>query len=251
MPALFIREPVNTLTHLGAMFAAIPAAAFLLRMAWGDRVKFYGMLVYSCSLIFCFAASGLFHGVPEAYIEPFSLLDHIGIYALIAGTVTPIGLIMLNGRARVALVSGIWLMAAAGIGVRLCCEAPLSVRTGFYLVMGWIGCIGYFQLVQRLSHAKVVPMWLGGLFYSVGAAINLTWTSFPPELSILFGPHELFHVFVIAGAACHYYFMIAVLIPYRRLPAFTDDAGPPIHTTIPTLTNTGVRSGSAVNAETH
>ena len=104
--------------------------------------------------------------------------------------------------------------------------------------------------MQRLSHAKVVPIWLGGLFYSVGAAINLTWKSFPPELSILFGPHELFHVFVIAGAACHYYFMIAVLIPYRRLSAFTDDAGPPTHTTIPTLTNTGVRSGSAVNAET-
>ncbi len=181
-------------------------------------------------------------------MESAGLLDHIGIYLLIAGTVTPIGLIVLHGSPRVLLVGGIWAMAATGIGVRLYCETPLSVRTSFYLIMGWIGCLGYFQLVRRLSHAKVAPMWLGGLFYSVGAAINL-WVHFPLDFTLrFFGPHAVFHVFVIAGAACHYYFMIAVLIPYRRLPAFGDDELP-VQPAVVALTNNVVRSGSAVNAK--
>lgn len=248
---LYIREPVNAWTHLGAMLAAIPAAAFLLRMAWSDRLKFYAMLVYSCSLILCFAGSGLYHAVPRPYEDSFALLDHIGIYLLIAGTVTPIGLIVLHGRLRIVLVGGIWLMATVGIGTRLFAEPPLSVRTTFYLVMGWIGCALYFQMARRLSHAKVVPMWLGGLFYSVGAAINLLVT-FPPEFSrSLFGPHEIFHVFVIAGAATHFYFMVAVLIPYRRLPAYLDDALPPAYSVaVPTRSSAVGRSTSAANVET-
>jgi hemolysin III len=206
------------------------------------------MLIYSASLILCFAGSGLYHAVPEEYVEPFGLLDHIGIYLLIAGTVTPIGLIILHGRARALLVGGIWLMAAAGIGTRLIAEPHLSVRTSFYLVMGWIGCLGYFQLVRRLSHAKVAPMWLGGLFYSVGAAINL-WVHFPPDFTLaFFSPHAVFHVFVIAGAACHYYFMVAMLIPYRRFPAYGDDELP-AQPAVVALTNNVVRTGSAVNAE--
>jgi hemolysin III len=248
MPVLFIREPVNAWTHLGAMFAAIPAAAFLLRLAWGDRVKFYAMLTYSVSLILCFGGSGLFHSVPEAYSEPCRLADHIGIYLLIAGTVTPIGMTVLHGGKRFLLLGGIWVMAATGITLRASVDAPISVWTGLYLGMGWIGCTMYFQLVRRLSHAKVAPMWIGGLLYSAGAAINL-FVTFPPQFSgALFGPHEIFHVFVIAGAACHFYFMIAVLIPYRRLPAFPEHAAPPVHAVVPALTKSAVRSGSAVNA---
>ena len=252
MFALYIREPVNAWTHLAAMFAAIPAAAFLLRLAWGDRVKFYSMLVYGLSLVLCFAGSGFYHAVSKPYEDSFALFDHIGIFLLIAGTVTPIGAVVLHGRLRILLLGGIWLMAAVGIGTRiLFSEPPLSVRTTFYLVMGWIGCTMYFNLVRRLSHAKVAPMWLGGLFYSIGAAINLTWKTFPPEFSrLLFGPHELFHVFVMAGAATHYYFMVAVLIPYRRRPAFVDDSIPSAHTgAIPTRASAVVRANSPLNAE--
>lgn len=234
------------------MFAAIPATAFLLRMAWGDRVKFYGLLVYCCSLILCFAGSGVYHSVPKAYEDPFGLADHIGIFLLIAGTVTPVGLVVLHGRLRVALVTGIWLLATIGIVTRLFGEPPLWVRTSFYLGMGWIGCTMYFQLVRRLSHTKVVTLWLGGLFYSIGATINMTWDHFPPQLSsILFSPHAVFHVFVIAGAATQYYFMVAILIPYRRLPAYLDDALPPAHTAVIPGRSSVVapRSTSAANAE--
>ena len=95
-------------------------------------------------------------------------------------------------------------------------------------------------------------MWLGGLFYSIGAAINL-WVKFPLDFTLaFFGAHEVFHVFVIAGALCHFYFMIAVLIPYRRLPAYTpEETKTPLRTAVPKLATAGRRSGSAVNAEAH
>jgi len=249
---VYIREPVNSLTHFAGMLAAIPATLFLLRLCRGDRVKFAGMAVYGFSLIACFAGSGLFHAVPPAYEEEASLFDHIGIYLLIAGTVTPIGLIVLRGGWRLLLVGGIWVLAATGIGLRLFCEPPLEVRTGLYLVMGWIGCALYFKLTRRLSHAKVTPMWLGGILYSVGAAVNLA--AFPPWFCArFFTPHELFHVLVLAAAACHYYFMLAVLVPFRRLPAFADEAPPALRPAVPpvgvVLTSSGAgRSGSAVNA---
>jgi hemolysin III len=250
---VYIREPINSLTHFAGMLAAIPATLFLLRLCRGDRVKFAGMAVYGFSLITCFAGSGLYHAVPPAYEEGASLFDHVGIYLLIAGTVTPIGLIVLHGGWRLLLVGGIWSLAATGITLRLLCEPPLEVRTSLYLVMGWIGCSLYSKLVRRLSHAQAVPMWVGGLLYSVGAAINLA--AFPSWFSArFFTPHELFHVLVLAAAACHYYFMLAVLVPFRRLPAFPGETLPPRLAVGPqvgvvVLTNSSVgRSGSAVNA---
>jgi hemolysin III len=250
---VFIREPVNSLTHFAGMLAAIPATLFLLRLCRGDRVKIVGMAVYGFSLVACYAGSGLFHAVPPAYEDEASLFDHVGIYLLIGGTVTPIGLTLLRGGWRVLLVGGIWVLAATGILLRLFTDPPLEVRTGLYLVMGWVGCALYFKLAGRLSHAKVAPMWLGGILYSAGAAVNLA--DFPPRFSArFFTPHELFHVFVLAASACHYYFMLAVLVPFRRLPAFPDEAAPgrlpsAAQMGVVVLTNSVARPGSAVNAE--
>jgi hemolysin III len=250
MPVVIIREPINSLTHLAGMLAAIPATLVLLRLCRGNRLKTIGMLIYGLSLILCYAGSGMFHAVPAQYSEEFATFDHIGIYALIAGTVTPIGLIVLRGKWRIGLVGGIWLLAVTGITVRLFCEPPLAVRTTFYLGMGWIGCSMYFQLAERLTHSKIAPIWIGGLFYTVGAAINLL--AFPPYFAAnLFTPHAVFHLFVIAGSACHYYFMVAVLVPYRGLPAFTVAVGRPALSSVAGLSNAGVRSGSILNAESN
>jgi hemolysin III len=242
---VYIREPVNSLTHFAGMLFAIPATLFLLRLCRGDRVKFVGMAVYGFSLIACFAGSGLYHAVPPAYEEEAALFDHLGIYLLIAGTVTPIGLTLLHGGWRVLLVGGLWVLAATGIGLRLFAEPPLEVRTTLYLVMGWVGCALYFKLAGRVSHARVTPMWLGGILYSVGAAINLGHF-LPTFAARFFTPHEVFHVFVLAAAACHYYFMISVLVPFRRLPAFAGAL--PDRRAVVVLTNSAARSGSAVKA---
>src|SRR5205823_4671285 len=78
----------------------------------------------------------------------------------------------------------------------------------------WVGCITYFEMARQLSHAALRSVWLGGLFYSIGAVLNvLHWPNLVPGV---FGAHEVFHLFVMAGSLCHYYFMLAVVVPYRR-----------------------------------
>jgi hemolysin III len=210
------REPASAWTHLLWLVTSVPATWLLWRLARGSAVKRAGMLVFGAAMAFCYAGSFLFHSVPSGLARPFNTLDHIGIYLLIAGTVTPIALVVLDGWWRVGLLSGIWALAVAGIVLRL--TAPLSIRaaTFFYVVMGWVGCSTYFELARRLSHARMRPLWVGGLFYTVGAVCNtLNWPMIAPHR---FGPHEVFHLFVMAGTAWHFYFMLSAVLPYQPPP---------------------------------
>jgi hemolysin III len=199
------------------MVMAIPATCALWPLARGNTLKQIGVLVFGFTLMFCYGGSWLYHSVPKALARPFNTVDHIGIYLLIAGTVTPIGLIVLRGRWRASLLGGIWAFAVAGIALRLITQLPLHIITGLYLIMGWIGCATYFELARNLTHARMRPLWIGGLFYSVGALINGTgWPILAPGL---FGAHEMFHLFVMAGSVCHFWFMRSAVLPFDPLPA--------------------------------
>lgn len=199
------------------MLLAIPAAWPLWRRAGRDLDKRIGVVVYCVSLVVCYGGSGLYHSVPGHLVAACQTLDHIGIFLLIAGTVTPIGLVVLDGRRREALLGGIWLLAAVGIGLRLLTNVPIGVLTVLYLIMGWVGCLTYFELARRLTHAGVRPLWVGGLLYSIGAIINvLGW---PVLLPGVFGSHELFHLFVMAGSGCHYLFILRRVLAYEATPS--------------------------------
>ena len=213
MPWLPFREPVSAATHFLWMLLSLPGTLVLWRLSRGDLLKRIGVAVFGASLALCYGASGLYHAVPDRISPPFATLDHVSIYLLIAGTVTPIGLVVLRGWWRVGLLSGIWLLAAVGIALRLTTELPVRQWTVLYLFMGWIGCTMYWELVRRVSRGKVRLILLGGLFYSVGAIINsIGWPNLEPPL---FGPHELFHVFVMMGSLFHYYFMMRVVVPFQ------------------------------------
>ncbi len=217
MIGFVVREPVSAWTHFAWMVLAIPATCALWPLARGNTLKQIGVLVFGFTLTFCYAGSWLFHSVPAALVRPFNTVDHIGIYLLIAGTVTPIGLIVLRGRWRAGLLGGIWVFAAAGIILRLTTHLPVNVVTIVYLVMGWIGCACYFELARNLSHARMRPLWIGGLFYSAGAVINrIGWPVLAPGV---FGAHEMFHLFVMAGSVWHFWFMRSTVLPFEPLPA--------------------------------
>lgn len=141
-------------------------------------------------------------------------MDHVGIFLLIAGTVTPIGLVVLDGRGRLALVGGIWLLAFVGISLRLHAYPSMEAMTALYLFMGWIGCLAYWELARRLTHSGVRLLWIGGLFYSVGAILN--GLHHPVLVPGWFEAHELFHLLVMAGSACHFVFIQRVVMRYPR-----------------------------------
>jgi hemolysin III len=212
---LSAREPTSAWTHFVWMILTIPAAALLVWLSRGRPLKQASMLVFGASLAFCMLGSALFHAVPLGVSDPFNALDHIGIYVLIAGTVTAIGTLGLRGSWRAGLLLLIWALAATGITVRLLADPPLLVRTSFYLVMGWVGVVTYFQLVRRLSHRQVGLIWIGGLLYSVGAVINVCqW----PNFASWFNAHDLFHLFVMGGSLSHYLFLLVVLLQQREAP---------------------------------
>ncbi len=174
-----------------------------------QRLKAVSLLVFGLSLMLCYAASAVFHGVPYhgAPLGPYQRFDHIGIYMLIAGTYTPIVWSMMRGPWLWGTLSTVWTIAILSAArVWFGGVLPIWVSTPIYLVMGWGSLFCYRELARTYSHRKLMPLPLGGIFYSVGAIINLLkWPVLAPGV---FGAHELFHLFVIAGSASHVYFML-------------------------------------------
>jgi hemolysin III len=209
MTWLVFREPVSAWTHFAWLVLSLPATVILLRRARGNWLERSGFLIFGVSAAACFGASWLYHAVPASIVEPFHAFDHVAIYLFIAGTVTPIALVVLRGRWRASLLSAIWVLAASGVVTRLTAGLSVSRATLLYLAMGWLGMLTYFELARRLTHARLKWMWAGGLLYTVGAVLNtLHWPVLVPGV---FESHELFHLFVMAGAASHYRFMLEVV----------------------------------------
>jgi hemolysin III len=223
---LQFREPVSAWTHCAGLLLAAPAALALWRAGRSDRLKQLGLLAFGLGLAACYAGSTLYHGVRLSgrQLAWFATLDSIGIYLLIAGTVTPVALVVLRGRWRWGLLGFTWLLAAAGIGLRLT-SAPMSrlTSTALYLGMGWAIVLAYAELARALSHRAVRPAVLGGLLYSAGAMLNhVGWPRLWPGV---FSAHELFHLFVLAGSLCHFWFLFKGVAPFPRRRALVARCG--------------------------
>jgi len=217
MDWLEFREPFSAWSHAVWMLLSLPATLVLWRQTRGDRLKQLWLAVFGLSLTACYGGSMLYHGVrvPQEGIEWFTTLDYVGVHLQIAGTVSPLALTVLRGRWRWMDLALAWLMAAGGIGLRLA-GVPLSrpASTGLYLGMGWAVVLCYFELVRILSQQAVRPALVGGLVYSVGAVLNhLDWPILWPGV---FSAHDLWHLFVMAGSAAHYWLMLNVVVPFER-----------------------------------
>jgi hemolysin III len=219
MNFLDLREPVGTWTHCAGVLLALPGTLLLWRRGGGDPGKRMSLLVYGLTLAFCYSASTLYHGVqlPAARLTAFARLDSIGIFALIAGSYTPLAWCLLRGRWRrwtLAVVWGVATTATVLIGTGRLFSPVLA--TGLYLGMGWGVLACYSQIAQAVSHRALLPIVVGGLSYSVGAVLNLLhWPVLYPGF---FGAHELFHVFVLVGSLAHYRFILKVVVPFAQRP---------------------------------
>ena len=222
MDLLNPREPVNTWSHGVWLAIALVGIIMLWQRGHGDRAKQVSLLIYGLSLIFCSACSTLYHGVrlPAKRIEAFALLDHAGIYMLIAGTYTPIAWTFLQRHWRRGVLVVVWFWAVLGIAIRVRFESqPIWLSTAFYLGMGWGALFCYFEMARRISHRAMLPIVAGGVLYSVGAIFNLLHG--PVLWPGVFQAHELFHLFVVAGSMCHFIFILTVVGPHALDARFT------------------------------
>jgi hemolysin III len=217
MTWLTLREPVSAWTHGAWAIGALPACLLLWRMCRGDRAKQLSLLLFGLSLFLCFGGSMLYHGVrlPPADIELYRMIDHVGIYLLIGGTVTPAAVVLLQGRWRGASLVVAWGLSALGIALLVAWPAaPLWADTLLYLGIGWGVCLGYFEMARVLPPGGMRPVWLGGMLYTAGAMLNVAgWPQLVPGV---FGPHELWHLFGMAGSFCHFWFMLRWVAPFER-----------------------------------
>jgi hemolysin III len=220
MPFLFdLREPVNAWTHFAWMLLALPATVVLWQRSAGSRTRQLSLLVYGLSLAFCYGGSVLFHGVrlPESQLAIFDRLDHVGVYMLIAGSYTPLAWNLLRGWWRLGTLASTWVAACTGTVAVVAQGSPRTpLATSLYLVMGWAAIFCYLEMARYLPHRRLWPLVLGGILYSIGALINvLGWPVIRPGM---LGAHELFHLFVMAGSFCHFWFMITVVASHKPAP---------------------------------
>jgi hemolysin III len=222
-----LREPANALTHLVGFVLAWPGTVVLWRRSRGDRPKQISLLIFGLSLIFCYGSSVLYHGVqlPLAQVDWFETVDYLGISLLIAGSSTPVIFNLLQGRWRWRVLAMIWTLAVITLVLRVVYwNAPRWIYTSLYLMMGWSMVLCYFEMARLVTHRSMALILLGGLLYSIGAAINVF--NWPVLWRGAFGAHALFHVFVMAGSLVHYWFMLRVVVPYERLSAEAVPASP-------------------------
>jgi hemolysin III len=210
------REPVNSFTHLaGAVLAGVGLLSLLfIAVENGSTRQIVAFSIFGGSLVGTYCASAFYHTfrLSERGVAQLRRIDQMMIYVLIAGTYTPICLILLRGGLGLGLMIAVWSIAACGVMITLLwARAPHWVSNTLYLGMGWIAVL----LIRPLLHAApagfLFLLFIGGVIYTVGAVmLALHWPRVKAGgLPRLFGSHEIWHLCVIAGSVAHY---LAILI---------------------------------------
>jgi hemolysin III len=197
--------------HQVAFFVSIPAGLALVALAdgWIARVA---AGVYALSLIAVFGSSAAYHrgDWTPAALRRMKRLDHSMIFVLIAGSYTPVALLVLHGPWSVVILSVVWAGAVAGITLKLVRIDGFSVLTAtLYMTMGWLALVAIPQLVQEMPLSALVLTVVGGLLYTAGAIVFALRR--PDPAPAVFGYHEVWHAFMVAAAACHFA-MIWILV---------------------------------------
>lgn len=210
----FPREFMNGLTHcIGAVLALTGTVALLVASpVTGAHLTSFA--VFGVSMLLLYTASTLYHWLPlsEKGQAMLRRVDHCMIFAYIAGTYTPVCVLALQGVWGWSLLAGAWAVAVTGIFLKIFwMRTPRMVSTGLYVLMGWMVLAGAKPLVAALPGGALAWLVAGGVLYSAGAVI---YACKKPNLAKYLGFHELFHLFVMAGSACHFVVMYAYLTKY-------------------------------------
>ncbi len=195
-------EIANSVSHGLALVAAFIGIPFLLAHAArrGSAGYIVGTSVFSATIILLYLASTLYHALPAGKAKRvFRILEHSAIYLLIAGTYTPFTLGVLSGAWGWTLFAIIWALALAGVALKASSHRPHPIlSTVLYLAMGWVIVIAIDPMFARVPTAGLLWLLAGGLAYTAGVAF------FATDSRLRYG-HLVWHLFVMAGTACHFF----------------------------------------------
>lgn len=209
---LKVKDPGSALTHFIAMLGAMAAAAPLLIKASRepDRIHVAALSIFILSMILLYAASTIYHtlDISESVNKWLRKLDHMMIFILIAGTYTPICLVVLGDHSGYSLLAIVWGIALIGIAINaLWINCPKWFSSLIYIAMGWVCVLAFKQILMALSGPAFGWLLAGGIIYTVGGIIYALKLPFFNSKHKNFGSHEIFHLFVMGGSFCHYVLM--------------------------------------------
>ena len=207
-----IREPGSAITHfIGMMMAIIASTPLLIKAVLSNQpVVFIAMIVFIASMILLYGASATYHSINVVgrILRVFRKIDHMMIFVLIAGSYTPICLVVLGGKLGYTLLAVVWGVAIFGMTIKaVWITCPKWFSSVVYIAMGWI-CLAVFgQLWDTLPRAAFLWLLAGGLIYTAGGIIYALKLPIFNNKHKYFGSHEIFHLFVMGGSICHFIFM--------------------------------------------
>lgn len=212
-----IKDPGSAITHFIGMLMAIFAAVPLLIKAAQEPGKIYiiSIAIYAASLILLYAASTSYHtfNISDKMNTILKKIDHMMIFVLIAGSYTPICLLVLGGKTGLILLSLVWGIAIVGILIKaFWVYCPKWVSSILYIGMGWTCVLAFTQILNSMSPAAFGWLLAGGIIYTIGGVIYALKLPIFNMKHKNFGSHEIFHLFVMGGSACHFIVMYAFVL---------------------------------------
>ncbi|MDE6625616.1 MAG: hemolysin III family protein [Lachnospiraceae bacterium] len=205
-----VKDPGSALTHfIGMIIAALAATPLLFKAAHGINSSYFGaFVIFIVSMICLYGASTIYHtfDISEKVNTLLRKIDHSMIFVMIAGSYTPICLIVLPKNIGLPLLTTVWGITIIGTVFKICwINCPHWLSSAMYISMGWLVVLAFSSIMKELSPSGFLWLLSGGIIYTVGGII------YALKLPLLkkfnwknFGNHELFHCFVMVGSICHF-----------------------------------------------
>ena len=207
-----MKDPGSAITHfIGMMMAMLAALPLLVKAAREpDMIHLVSLAIFIVSMILLYAASTIYHSLnlSERTNRILRKIDHMAIFVLIAGTYTPVCLLVLGGSTGRNLCLLVWGIALAGILIKaFWITCPKWFSSLIYIAMGWVCVLAFTQLLNVLSPAAFGWLLAGGIIYTAGGVIYALKLPIFNSRHKAFGSREIFHLFVMGGSICHYVLM--------------------------------------------
>lgn len=206
-----IKDPGSAITHfIGMILALLAATPLLIKAATVSGLHLAALSIFIVSMILLYAASTIYHtlDISPHINKILKKIDHMMIFILIAGTYTPVCLIVLGDKTGWGLLALVWGIAATGILIKaFWIYCPKWFSSILYIAMGWVCVLAITKIVHSLPHAAFGWLLAGGIIYTVGGIIYALKLPIFNSRHKNFGSHEIFHLFVMGGSLCHYIMM--------------------------------------------
>ena len=205
-PLFSVKDPVSALTHLiGFIVSVVLTPLIFIKASYSayTLADLIALCVYRLSVSLLYAASTTYHTfiLPERPARILKKFDHMSIFVMIAGTYTPVCLILMNRNTGIPLLMTVWSVAAVGMLVKaFWVYCPKYVSSIIYIAMGWAALFKIKTIRTALGPGAFTLLLTGGIFYTVGGIIYALKIRFNDDWS----EHEIFHLLILLGSLCHY-----------------------------------------------